>query len=229
MGTSLSAPIICVHYTARAASRVYTYLMACLNKGDLIRMVEPTRASHGCLIYGVGLGKFMPKGLKQTSSLITISAAVTEPAADTFTQRQVDLQLNPLDNEVFVVQAVNLDPSPPDLQLGLNSFTTCSMSTTSRTTIGTLANSDVLATASRDIRTDAGGAAGSVSFEQTSMETPPAGLDYVGIIATNDFFLQIQGGNNLIAKDLRVKVYGYRARADASQYAALVQSEVLSQ
>lgn len=167
----------------------------------------------------------MPKGLKQTSSLITISSSVTESAIDTFTQARVDLQLNPLDNEVFVVQAINMDPSPPDIQTNLNSFVTCSMSTNSRTTVGTLADTAVLSAASRDIRADAVSA---VSFEQTSMETPPAALEYIGIISTNDFFLQILGGNNLQTKDLRVKVYGYRARADASTYAALVQSEVLS-
>jgi ABC-type uncharacterized transport system permease subunit len=60
------------------------------------------------------------------------------------------------------------------------------------------------------------------------METPPAALDYVGIIATNDFFLQVVGVNNAAAKSMGVKVYGYRARAEASTYAALVQSEVLS-
>jgi len=168
----------------------------------------------------------MPKGLKQTSSLIVISAGVTETAADTFTQDRIDLQLNPLDNEVFVVQAVNLNPSPPDNQLGLNSFVTCSMSTNSRAVVGTLADTGVLATSSRDIRNDGTTA---VSFEQTSMETPPATLEYIGIIATNDFFLQVQGGNNLQAKDLRCKVYGYRASADSSTYAALVQSSVLSE
>lgn len=167
----------------------------------------------------------MPKGLKQSSSLITISAGMTESAPNTFTQSQVDLQLNPLDNEVFVVQAINMDPSPPDYVSGLNSFVTCSLSTTSRTTVGTLADSSVFAGASRDIRTDP---IGGVAFEQTSMETPPSGLEYVGIIATNDFFLQTLGGNNALAKDLRVKVYGYRATAEASVYAALVQSEVLS-
>ncbi len=53
-------------------------------------------------------------------------------------------------------------------------------------------------------------------------------LDYIGIISTNDFFLQIQGGGNLTPKIGNVKVYGYRAKADAATYAALVQSEVLS-
>ena len=53
----------------------------------------------------------MPKGLKETSSLIAISAKVTETAANTFTSQRVDLQLNPLDNEVFIVYAIDLDAS----------------------------------------------------------------------------------------------------------------------
>ena len=56
----------------------------------------------------------MPKGLKETSSLITISSQVTESAANTFTSQQVDLQLNPLDNEVFIVYAIDLDLQQPD-------------------------------------------------------------------------------------------------------------------
>jgi hypothetical protein len=60
------------------------------------------------------------------------------------------------------------------------------------------------------------------------METPPSALDYIGIISTNDFFLQIQGGGNGTPKIGNAKVYGYRAKADAATYAALVQSEVLS-
>jgi len=67
-----------------------------------------------------------------------------------------------------------------------------------------------------------------VGFETSSMESPPAGLEYIGIIATNDFFLQTRGTNNAGAGSGAVKVYGYRARAEASVYAALVQSEVLS-
>ena len=52
--------------------------------------------------------------------------------------------------------------------------------------------------------------------------------DYLGIIATSNCFLNITGVNNGNAKSARVRVYGYRAQASASVYAALVQSEVLS-
>ena len=60
------------------------------------------------------------------------------------------------------------------------------------------------------------------------METPPATLDYIGIIATNDFFVQIKGTGNTGTKSVFGKMYGYRAVASADIYAALVQSEVLS-
>lgn len=165
--------------------------------------------------------------MKRSSSTIVIGARVVESAPNTFTQASVDLQLNPLDNEVFVVQAVNLDAQAPDAIAATDTATAFSMTTTSQAAFPTLSSSNCLALASREIRA-AGFVDGGVSFEQTSLETPPAMLDYIGIIATNDFFLQIQGGANLTPKIGNVKVYGYRAKADAATYAALVQSEVLS-
>ena len=71
----------------------------------------------------------MPKGLKETSSLIQISASVSETGANTFTQGQVDLQLNPLDNEVFVVYAIDINASSPDLNANLASSVQASVCT----------------------------------------------------------------------------------------------------
>ena len=167
------------------------------------------------------------KGLKQTSSLITISFSSTEAAANTFLQTQVDLQLNPLDNEVFVVQAIDMDPSPPDNLIGLNTACDASLSTTSRTTVGGLGDNNILAVGERQIRSD-GAATNGVGFETISSSSPSAMLPYIGIIATNDFFIQLEGRNNVNTMQVQGKVYGYRARADAAVYAALVQSEVLS-
>lgn len=172
----------------------------------------------------------MPKGLKETSSLITIGASVAESAANTFTEAQIDLQLNPLDNEVFVVQAIDLNVTPPDYDGSQNTATFGSLSTTSRTGIGTLADSNVMAVARDSIQIDTvGGNPFGAAFSRMSGETPSTALDYLGIIATNDFFLQVLGSGNTNAKNMTCKVYGYRAKADAAVYAALVQSEMLSQ
>ena len=170
----------------------------------------------------------MPKGLKQSSSIIVIGARVAETAANTFTEERVDLQLNPLDNEVFVVLGVNLDAQTPDCITNDSTATTLTMTSTSQTAIPSLAETACLAKSELTIK-GATDSDQSVAFQQQFAETPPSSmLEYIGIIATNDFFLQIQGSRNGQAKSGAAKVYGYRARADASTYAALVQSEVLS-
>jgi hypothetical protein len=167
----------------------------------------------------------MPAGLKQTSSVVPIGFSVPESAANTFTQESVDLNLSPLDREVFVVLAVNIDNESPDMIDGVNTAVNSSLTTTSQTAVQSLANSNCLSIANERIRADVGVA---VSFTTQALETPPSTLEYIGIIATNDFFVQVKGTNNNILKGCSGKVYGYRARADASIYSALVQSEVLS-
>ena len=169
----------------------------------------------------------MPKGLKETSSVVAISAGLIESAANTFTEGQVDLNLDPLNKEVFVVLAVDVNLSPPDAIAATDTSMRGSVSTTSRASLGTIAQSNVLAESRLDIRGN-GFVDGGVSFSRLANETPVAMLDYIGIIATNDFFIQLQGGNNTNAGFASVRVWGYRAKADADIYAALVQSEVLS-
>ena len=99
------------------------------------------------------------------------------------------------------------------------------MTTTSQTAVANLSNSNCLAASGNFIKADATLA---VAFQSLGAETPPATLEYIGIIATNDFFIQVKGTGNTAAKGMDGKLYGYRAVADADIYAALVQSEVLS-
>ena len=169
----------------------------------------------------------MPKGLKGTSSVVAIGFTATEPGANTFAQASIDLNLDPLNREVFVVMAIDLDVGPCDAIAAVNTSMNASLTTTSQTAVATLANSNCLAIAHRQIRA-AGFVDGGVSFTQGANESPSSLLEYLGIIATNDFFVQIKGTNNLAAHNVTGKLYGYRAQASADIYAALVQSEVLS-
>lgn len=169
----------------------------------------------------------MPTGLKQSSSVVSIGFSATETAPNTFVQTTVDLNLSPLDREVFVVLAVNLDPYTPDAVAGVDTRVNASLTTTSQTAVQEISNSNCLAAAANAIKA-AGFVDGGVAFQVLGAETPPATLEYIGIIATNDFFVQCQGTGNLGAKATAGKLYGYRAVASADIYAALVQSEVLS-
>jgi hypothetical protein len=174
------------------------------------------------------MGQHMATGLKKTSSTIIISGSVTESAANVFTQATIDLQLNPLDNEVFVVESVDINVDSPDAAAGANTNTRGSLSNTSRTTIGRLNNSNTFATVNDEIRA-AGFVDAGVSFQTLSPDSATASsLEHIAILATDNFFAAVDGTGNATAKTMRFKIFGYRAKASSATYAALVQSELLS-
>lgn len=176
-----------------------------------------------------------PTGLKSTSSPLQISAFVTESAPTTFTTEEIPLTLNVLDNEVFVITQVNIDVESPELLFvpGVNATrraeTTASLSSTARTSVGGIEDSNVIASASRQVLTTVNAnVVNSVAFDREDPQFAAISEDYLAIVATNNMFLNIVSKDNVLPKNARVRVYGYRASASASVYAALVQSELLS-
>lgn len=171
----------------------------------------------------------MPKGLKATSSPIQISANATEGGPNTFATEEIQITLNVLDNEVFVITQVNIDVDAPDLISGTTSQVSASLSTTRRTTVGSIAQQNVVASARREIVMAASSTGdGGIAFDREDPLFAALDQDYLGICATNNMFLNIQGLNNGNPKVVQCRVYGFRATADSSTYAALVQSELLS-
>jgi hypothetical protein len=166
-------------------------------------------------------------GFKKTSDTIAISFKVDETAPNTFIEDEIALQLDVLNNEIFVVLGVDLDVANPDAVAGTDTATQASVTSTTQTAVRSIGVTNTIATAREAIR--AGGFVdGGVAFSRAADSTIPANVDYISLISTNNFFVQLLGTNNLASKDVSGRVWGYRARADASTYAALVQSEVLS-
>jgi len=164
---------------------------------------------------------------KKTSELIAISFGVAETGPNTFVQREVALQLDVLNNEIFIVLGVDLNPQTPDGIAGQDTATSASVTSTTQTAVQNLSNSNTIADSQLAIR-GAGFVDGGVGFSRMASETYTGDLDYVAIISTNNFFIQLVGSGNLGAKGCDGRVFGYRARADSATYAALVQSEILS-
>jgi len=165
----------------------------------------------------------MTKGISVTSAIITISGSTPETVLNTFAEEQVQLNLDILSREVLLVYAIDLNPGSPDAQVGVNAAVNCSLSATSRDSVGRINSTNVLGAGEKVIR------GGVVAFQDVSPETPTANaLDYIGIISTNDFFVQIEGLNNLSTKGCEWRVWCARAKVTADIYAALVQGEALS-
>jgi hypothetical protein len=171
----------------------------------------------------------MPAGLKPNSGNIVISGSVVELAPNVFQQNKVDLQLDVLSREVFVLTAIDLNMSLPDSDLTNNeTIVRGSLSTTSRTSVGTIASTNVFGAGRNVLVNDVAGALPCGIYSDSSTESPHAQLEYIGIIATNDFFAQIVGTGNTRVKAMDYRIWGYRAIASADTFAALTQSELLS-
>ena len=169
----------------------------------------------------------MATGLKRTSEIVAVSATVTETGPNTLTSTQIQFPLSPLDNEVFVILQVDMDPDDPELIA--NTATTCAstLSVVSRTTIGNMSDSNVVAASIKRIRA-AAGLTCAVAFNDSNPDQTSPNMDYLAILATDDMFLNIQGGNNVGVTSSHCRIFGYRAKATSAIYAALVQSELLS-
>jgi len=165
-------------------------------------------------------------GFKKTSDIIAISFQVGESAAGVFTTDTIALQLDVLNNEIFVCLAVDLNLSTPEMITNTNTSLRGNIATTAQDTMTGLETTNVIAETQKAIRTDAVNA---VAFQRAAEESYSVNsLDYIGIISTNNFHASVQGVGNLGVMSMAGRLWGYRAKADASTYAALVQSEVLS-
>jgi len=179
----------------------------------------------------------MPTGLKSTSGQIAVSFRQSA-APGTFGQKRIDLQLNALDNEVFVVTGVKLDLLAPQSNLtgvaaNMDPSTFAALTAQPTTAMPTLEESNCFATASQQVRVleevqAGGGYAVAFGFQENAVDTPH-NMDYLAIIATPNFYVSCEGNaDNANSSVVTGKLYGYRAQASSSIYASLVQSELLS-
>lgn len=181
----------------------------------------------------------MVKGITATSSPIQVSKTFVSRIA--FESNAVDLMLNALDREVFVVTALDFEWAVGENDLLTAAFPPldtadlrATISSTVRTSVGSVGDTNVLAGVTYGAYHSEPSAAVlpatfNVIYEQNAGNAPPADLSYIGIIATSDFFINTQRSDEFASdQKVGVRVYGYRASVDGSTYAALVQSQVLS-
>lgn len=165
-------------------------------------------------------------GIKKTSDTVAISFSVSETAPNTFQQEQINVTLDILNNEIFVIEAIDLDVQAPDAVAGVDTRVQGSLTTVSQTAVASLSSTNCVASQILEIAA-AGFVDGGVGFTRSSADAFP-GMSRLGILATDNFFIQIQGTGNVGGRTMTGKLYGYRARADSATYGALVASEVLS-
>ncbi len=182
----------------------------------------------------------MLTGLKSASDLLFISQELDLPDGGIAQTREVNLPLNTLERQIFVVtdiQAYSVDStSQTSMQVNQDIDLSWSVSSTNLDSVlapgvtGNIGNPRVLAAGGFKLCI---GPTGDRWFREwgTNNSTTGTPSDYIGIIATPDFYIRGQFNNaaGVSSSDLYVRVTGYMAIANADTYAALVTQEVNSQ
>jgi len=179
------------------------------------------------------------KGLSSASNLLFISQELALPDGGVAVTREVTLPLNTLDRQIFVVtdiqayvgggqfsQSSAIPNQDVDYSWSVSTQDLDNVLVPGAT--GDIGNPRVLAAGGS--AQSIGATSGDVLRHSWSTATSTTGTpsDYLGIIATPDFFLRGQFNNaaGLGTATLYVRVVGYMATATADLYAALVTQEL---
>lgn len=182
----------------------------------------------------------MLSGLKSASDLLFISQTLEMPDGGIGNQLMVNLPLNTLERQIFVVTDIQAyvtsthtqSSALPNQDIDYSwSMSSVDLSQTlSPTQTGDIGNPRVLAAGGWRCSIGPTGERLERSYgtESATTGTPS---DYLGIIATPDYFIRGQYNNTagIGQAFLQIRVVGYMAVANADTYAALVTQEVNSQ
>ena len=160
---------------------------------------------------------------KYTSETFTVRGAVTETAANTFTETTINTNLDSLSREILVVLRADLDVAPPDGVPGTYTSTEMSLANESQTAVININNPDCIASAQAVIVSGAPG--DSVPFTESMPEAANLSDSPLYLVASDDLFLGIKGLNNVNAKSGYMVLHCRRAKADSGTYAAILTSQ----
>jgi len=164
---------------------------------------------------------------KKTSQIFNIGARVTESAANTFTEAEIELPLSSLDREIFVVTDIVL--SVPQHVVVANSkvVSDVQLTKTSVSNLRTINDPTVLSKKRVALdNTVAPVMAVTEEAHPADMTSTGGSRDYLGVIATPQFYIQAWTQNGTTATTGAARITGYRAKASADLYAALVTEEL---
>jgi hypothetical protein len=183
----------------------------------------------------------MLTGLKSASDLLFISQELEMPDGGLSVTREVNLPLNTLERQIFVVtdiQAYVVDTvGQGSMDANQDIDTSWSISTQDLDPIlaggatGNIGNPRVLAAGGYSYSVGANGVTQRYREWGTDNATTGTPSDYIGIIATPDYYIrgQFNDAGGVARGTLYCRLVGYMAIANADTYAALVTQEVNSQ
>lgn len=170
----------------------------------------------------------MAKAYKITSDPFFVNGSITESAANTYTESEISLPLDSLNQEGVLVHAVYWTTNEPSTVPGTNTSLSVQLCATSKTGIVGANDANLIARQEKFITSTGAEVSGIVTQDFIGSTTPYQESDNLMIIATDNVFLGILGVSNAAARSGQFRMVCSRVKLDAAAYAALVTNELTS-
>jgi len=170
----------------------------------------------------------MAKAYKITSDPFFVNGSITETGANTFSELEVSLPLDSLNQEGVLVHAVYFTMSEPDNVPATQTAVSVQVTATSKTALVNANDANLLAKRESITTGGAGEFSGPHIVDFIGSQAPYAISDNLGLIATDNVHFGIRGNNNTVAKSANFRMVCSRIKLEAAAYAALVTNELSS-
>lgn len=171
----------------------------------------------------------MAKAYKITSDPFFVNGSITESGANTFTETEISLPLDSLNQEGVLIHAVYFESSTPELVgPNLSSRVNLQVTSTSKTALVGANDANLIAQRSLVISSGAAEFSGPHIIDFIGQDAPYQETDNLMIVATDNVFFAIQCANQAAAKSGTFRMVCSRVKLEAAAYAALVTNELTS-
>ena len=170
----------------------------------------------------------MGKTYTITSDPFFVNGNVTESANNTFTQIEISLPLDSLNQEGILVHAVYFSGDEPERVVNALSRVRTQVTATSKTAIVGANDSNLLSMNQKYVLGGAAEFSGPHVIDVIASNEPYQASDNLGLVATDNLYFAIQGTNQTAVRSGQVRVVCSRIKLQAAAYAALVTNELSS-
>lgn len=170
----------------------------------------------------------MPKAYKITSDPFFVNGNLTQSAIDTFTQLEISMPLDSLNQEGIVVHGVYWTGSTPSRVPAAESQLQMQLTSTNQTAIVGANNANLISF--REIQISGGAAefSGPHVLDFIGSESPYTVEDNLMLVATDNIFLAVDSLAQLAVKSVQFRMVCSRIKLTSSAYAAMVTNELSS-
>jgi hypothetical protein len=170
----------------------------------------------------------MPKAYKVTSDPFFVNGNLTQSAVDTFTELEISMPLDSLNQEGIVVHAVYWTSSEPSRAVNLPSNLNMQLCSTSQTGTVNANNANLISRRELIISGGAAEFSGPHVVDFIGSNAPYTVDDNLMLVATDNIFLGVGSINQVATKSVFFRMVCSRIKLTSSAYAAMVTNELSS-